>query len=166
MKIRYMVMTGVIVALLSGCGEQASNNVNQVNNNVNTPITSELPNNEGEASNEAPPEANSDQILIIIDQSEKPSEANSFDFFVQKRPEGYMLSSMKWSSASSEVVNTLQEAIEHGGNGEDGFYISGNGQFMGFFYEDSLVGEEGTVSITFTNEEGQSLTWEKEITLY
>ncbi|HIW34574.1 MAG TPA: hypothetical protein IAA29_17500, partial [Candidatus Paenibacillus intestinavium] len=109
---------------------------------------------------------NSDQILIIIDQTEKPIEGNSFDFSVQKRPEGYMLTSMKWSSASSEVVNTLQEAIEHGGNGEDGFYISGNGQFMGFFYDDSLKGEEGTVSFTFTNEAGQSLTWEKVITLY
>lgn len=183
-----MVMTGVIVALLSGCGEQVGNNVNQSNNNVNTPVASEIPGKE-ETTNNGPAtptsdkpeipndsqvepteptttEANSDQILIIIDQTEKPIEGNSFDFSVQKRPEGYMLTSMKWSSASSEVVNTLQEAIEHGGNGEDGFYISGNGQFMGFFYDDSLKGEEGTVSFTFTNEAGQSLTWEKVITLY
>ena len=188
MKIRYIVMTTVIVALLSGCGEQANNNVNQGNNNVNAPVTTVIPDNEGGANDDASPittekpdgtndnqveptepttaEANSDQILIIIDQTEKPIEGNSFDFSVQKLPEGYRLSSMKWSSPSAEVVNTLQEAIEHGGNGEDGFYISGNGQFMGFFYEDSLKGEEGTVSFTFTNDAGQTLNWEKIITLY
>lgn len=158
MKIRYIVMTVVIVALLSGCGEQAGNNVNQGNNNVNPPITSETPDNEGAT--------NKEEILIIIDQTKKPIEGNSFDFSVQKLPEGYMLSSLKWSSSSAEVVNTVQEATEHGGNGEKGFYISGNGQFMGFFYDESLKGQEGTVSFTFTNESGQSLTWEKVITLY
>ncbi|URN92632.1 MAG: hypothetical protein NAG76_12075 [Candidatus Pristimantibacillus lignocellulolyticus] len=187
MKIRYIVMTVAIVALLSGCGEQGGNKVNQSNNNVNAPAATEITGNEGATNEGTTPstsekpdatnynqlepteptttESSSDQILIIIDQTEKPIEGNSFDFSVQKRPEGYMLSSMKWSSSSSEVVNTLQEAIEHGGNGEDGFYISGNGQFMGFFYDDSLKGEKGTVSFTFTNDAGKTLTWEKVITL-
>ncbi|MCR8656975.1 hypothetical protein [Paenibacillus endoradicis] len=180
MKIRYIVMTALFVTLLSGCGEQSGNNVNQ-SNNANKPITTEIPDNEATPpTTEKPDATNGDQvqptdsvtesskeeILIIIDQTEKPIEGNSFDFSVQKLPEGYMLSSMKWNSASAEVVNTLQEAIEHGGNGEDGFYISGNAQFMGFFYDDSLKGEAGTVSFTFTNEAGQSLTWEKDITLY
>lgn len=111
--------------------------------------------------------ASKEDIHIIIDQTEKPieGETSSFDFVVKKRPEGYALSSMEWSSANHNVVNSFQEAIQHGKDGEDGFYISGNGQFMGFFYDKSLVGEIGTVSFTFTNEQGDALTWSKEITL-
>lgn len=114
------------------------------------------------------PAASSDDILIIIDQTEKPIEGskNSFDFTVQKRPEGYMLTTMEWNSANHNVINSLEEAIQHGGDGEDGFYISGNGQFMGFFYDKAFSGETGTVSFTFENEQGDSLIWSKEITLH
>lgn len=174
--------------MLSGCGDNGNLNVGK-SNNVNAPINSDTSGNEQlsptddatlEDANPSEPDkpvtitepvteptsdTNSDEIFIIIDQTEKPIEGNSFDFSVQKLPEGYMLSSMKWISATTEIVNTLQEAIEHGGNGEDGFYISGNGQFMGFFYDDSMKGEEGTVSFTFTNDQGKTLTWKKEITL-
>ncbi|WP_336773419.1 hypothetical protein [Paenibacillus sp. MMO-58] len=107
----------------------------------------------------------SEEILIIIDQTEKPIEGNSFDFVVNKRPEGYMLSKMEWKSGKTSIVNTTQEAIEHGGNGEDGFYISGDGQFMGFFYPDDLKGQKGDVTFTFVNDAGKELTWKKTITL-
>lgn len=96
-----------------------------------------------------------------IDQTEKPIEGNSFDFVVNKLPEGYTLTEMQWKSANSEIVNTLEEAIAHGGNGEDGFYISGNGQFSGFFYPDEMRGEEGEVLFRFTNEHGEELIWKK-----
>ncbi|MET3847646.1 hypothetical protein [Paenibacillus sp. OAE614] len=104
-------------------------------------------------------------ILIIIDQTPKPTTGNSFDFAINKLPEGYMLTEMQWLSAKHQIKNTLQEAIEHGQNGEDGFYISGDGQFMGFFYPDELKGEEGQVKFAFTNDQGKTLTWQKTITL-
>lgn len=105
-------------------------------------------------------------ILIIIDQTPKPTTGNnSFDFVINKLPEGYMLWEMQWVSAKNQINNTLQEAIEHGQNGEDGFYISGDGQFMGFFYPDALKGEEGQVKFVFTNDQGKTLTWQKTITL-
>ncbi|MBB3125694.1 hypothetical protein FHS19_000348 [Paenibacillus rhizosphaerae] len=104
-------------------------------------------------------------ILIIIDQTPKPTTGNSFDFVINKLPEGYMLTEMQWVSAKHQIKNTLQEAIEHGQNGEDGFYISGDGQFMGFFYPDELKGEEGQVKFAFTNDQGKTLTWQKTITL-
>lgn len=105
------------------------------------------------------------EILIIIDQTPKPIEGNSFDFAVNKRPEGYALAEMQWISKENLIVNSVQDAIAHGGNGEDGFYISGNGQFMGFFYPDALKGEEGQVVFIFKNEAGKELTWKKTITL-
>lgn len=104
-------------------------------------------------------------ILIIIDQTPKPTTGNSFDFVVNKLPEGYMLAEMQWVSAKHQIKNTLQEAIEHGQNGEDGFYISGDGQFMGFIYPDEFKGEDGQVKFTFTNDQGKTLTWQKTITL-
>lgn len=105
------------------------------------------------------------EILILIDQSPKPIEGNSFDFTVKKRPEGYALSEMKWKSDKHEIVNTIQQAAANGGSGEDGFYISGDGQFMGFDYPNDLKGEKGEVSFTFSNDQGQKLTWKKAITL-
>lgn len=56
-----------------------------------------------------------------------------------------MLSKMYWKSEKNNIVNTTQEAIEHGGNGGNGFYISGDGQFMGFFYPDEMKSEKGEV---------------------
>jgi|GEM_PF-718418 hypothetical protein len=116
-------------------------------------------------SGDATADTANDQILIIIDQTEKPIEGNSFDFVVNKLPEGYMLSTMQWNSDKHKISNTTQEAIEHGGNGEDGFYISGDGQFMGFFYPDDLKGEKGEVKFIFVNDQGKEISWQKKITL-
>ncbi|MGG6313136.1 hypothetical protein [Paenibacillus macerans] len=110
--------------------------------------------------------AGDEQILIIIDQTPKPiAEGGSFDFQVAKAPEGYVLKEMKWVSDNNNIVNTLEEAIQHGQNGGDGFYISGDGQFMGFFYPDEMKGEKGKAAFVFANEQGKELSWEKEITL-
>lgn len=110
-------------------------------------------------------EPTEDDIDITIDQSPKPIEGNSFDFGVNARPEGYALTEMRWVSEQTTVINTRSEAIEHGGNGEDGFYISGNGQMMGFFYPDEMKGEEGEAMFVFENEEGKQLIWKKALTL-
>ncbi|MBU5673662.1 hypothetical protein KQJ23_17655 [Paenibacillus sp. MSJ-6] len=108
----------------------------------------------------------SEEILIEIDQTPKPIEnKGSFDFQVKQIPEGYRLQEMQWSSENNNTVNTFEEAIEHGQTGGDGFYISGDGQFMGFFYPEELKGEAGKAAFVFVNEEDQELTWEKEITL-
>ena len=61
----------------------------------------------------------------------KPIEGNSFDFTVSKVPEGYALAEMQWISKDNLIENSFQEAVEHGATGEDGFYISGDGQFSG-----------------------------------
>ncbi|WP_314589356.1 hypothetical protein [Paenibacillus terrigena] len=105
------------------------------------------------------------EILIIIDQTPKPTEQKSFDFVVKKLPEGYSLAEMQWISSKNQIVNTLQEAAQHGANGEDGFYISGDGQFAGFIYPKPMSGEEGEVKFLFRNDQGDELTWKKKITL-
>ncbi|MEC0205197.1 hypothetical protein P4H39_21550 [Paenibacillus lautus] len=112
-----------------------------------------------------PPAEGDQQILIVIDQTPKPITGNSFDFGVTKLPEGYSLSEMEWKSDKTEIKSTFQEAIEHGQTGEDGFYISGNGQFSGFIYPDGMKGEEGKVLFRFIDEQGHELTWEKKLTL-
>ncbi|OBZ14062.1 hypothetical protein A8L34_08800 [Bacillus sp. FJAT-27264] len=112
-----------------------------------------------------PTEETEQQILIVIDQTPKPIEGNSFDFAVKQRPEGYALSQIEWKSDKNDIVNTLQEAVEHGQSGGDGFYISGDGQFMGFIYPDDMKKEKGEVKFTFENDQGQKLTWKKTITL-
>jgi hypothetical protein len=109
--------------------------------------------------------AASEEIDIVIDQSDKPMEGNSFDFAIKQVPKGYSLTEMRWTSNTVTIVNTMQEAIEHGGNGEDGFYFSGNGQFSGFIYSDEMKGERGKATFVFTNDEGNMLMSEKEIQL-
>ena len=54
---------------------------------------------------------------------------------------------------------------ERGGTGGDGFYISGNAQFSGFFYPDEMKGEKGEVSFPFKNDAGEERTCKKEMTL-
>lgn len=110
-------------------------------------------------------EASSEEIEIVIDQSDKPMEGNSFDFAIKQLPKGYSLTEMRWTSNTVTIVNSLQEAIEHGANGEEGFYFSGNGQFSGFIYSDEMKGERGKATFVFTNEEGGKLMSEKEIKL-
>lgn len=159
-KMMMIAMTAAVMLTSSACGTAgASKPANQVEQ---SPAAS--PSNapaEGEDSL-----ALDRQLLILIDQTPKPvASGHSFDFFVKQLPEEYSLSEMQWISKQNNIVNTYLEAIEHGGNGEDGFYISGNGQFSGFFYPDSMVGETGKVKFIFKNDSGKELTWEKEITL-
>lgn len=135
---------------------QAGNNNTDSANNVLTDPVGSIPEND----------RTSEEILIDIDQTPKPIEnKGSFDFQVKQVPEGYRLQEMQWSSENNNTVNTFEEAIEHGQTGEDGFYISGDGQFMGFFYPEELKGEAGKATFVFVNEEDQELTWEQEFTL-
>jgi len=158
MMIKTKVFIGITVLafVLGGCGN-ANNGANEISSEP-TPTSTAL---------EQHDDVSNEELLIIIDQTEKPIEGGkgSFDFVVKKRPEGYALTTMEWSSANHHVENSLQEAIQHGADGEDGFYISGNGQFMGFFYDSSLAGEKGEVTFTFSNEQGDEVKWSKEITL-
>ncbi len=110
-------------------------------------------------------EASSDEIRIVIDQSNKPMKGNSFDFAIKQVPKGYSLTEMRWTSNTVTIVNSLEEAIEHGKNGEDGFYLSGNGQYSGFIYSDEMKGERGKAIFVFNNEKGNVLMSEKEIRL-
>jgi len=71
---------------------------------------------------------------------------------------------MTWQS-KHVVTNTTQEAISNGGTGNEGFYISGNGQFMGFAYDPLWKGEKGEVTFYFENEAKEQITWQKTITL-
>lgn len=135
---------------------EAKNNNNQANENES----------EGKptAQSESPADAEG-QVMIVIDQTDKPSEGNSFDFAIKQIPEGYALSEMRWTSNTVTIVNSYKEAIEHGANGKEGFYISGDGQFSGFIYSDEMKGERGKATFVFTNEEGKEVTSEKEIKL-
>lgn len=171
-----LVASLAILAVMSACGNNAetgNNNTENVSTVTENPASNATGNSAGNTEVSTTPDNNvsnagendNEEILIIIDQTEKPIEGNSFDFLVNKRPEGYMLSKMEWKSDNTSIINTTQEAIEHGGNGEDGFYISGNGQFMGFFYPDELKGQKGDVTFTFVNDAGKELTWKKTITL-
>lgn len=175
-----------ILLLTSACG--AKNNAESVqehaypqskepveeagNNSIPNAEAKNNNNQEDAKTDQGKPWANSEssadaegQIMIVIDQTDKPSEGNSFDFAVKQVPEGYTLSEMRWTSNTVTIVNSLQEAIEHGANGEDGFYISGNGHFSGFIYSDEMKGERGKATFVFTNEEGKELTSEQEIRL-
>ncbi|GAB1532290.1 MULTISPECIES: hypothetical protein [Brevibacillus] len=108
------------------------------------------------------------EILVVVDQEPKPIEGNSFDFFIEQLPAGYSLASMQWKSEKTDIVNTTEQAIKNdkeGISGGNGFYISGNGQFTGFFYKDELKGEKGKLILVFKNEQGNEKTWEKELTL-
>lgn len=134
---------------------------------------------ESRAADEKPPETNQrndtktdgfsvnsdNEVLISIDQTPKQSEGNSFDFVVKQVPEGFSLAEMQWTSKNNRIVNSVEEAIENGANGKDGFYISGNGQFSGFIYPDAMKGEEGQVVFLFENSGGKELTWKKKLTL-
>lgn len=142
-------------------GENSVPNADAKNNNDQGSASGE----EGKPTAQSESTEPSEQIDIVIDQSEKPSEGNSFDFGIKQVPKGYTLTEMRWTSNTVTIVNSLQEAIEHGGNGEDGFYFSGNGQFSGFIYSDEMKGERGKATFVFTNDEGNEIMSEKEITL-
>lgn len=165
------------VLLMSACGNNSQAGTTDPGNQPESNATnqSQAGNNNTDSSNneltdpvDSTPENNnpSEEILIDIDQTPKPIEnKGSFDFQVKQLPEGYRLQEMQWSSENNNTVNTFEEAIENGQTGEDGFYISGDGQFMGFFYPEEMKGEAGKATFVFVNEENQELTWEQEITL-
>ncbi|MFS0872598.1 hypothetical protein [Paenibacillus xylanilyticus] len=122
--------------------------------------------NEGKLSAQSDSSANADKpITISIDQSDKPTENKSFNFSVNQVPEGYTLSELRWTSNQITIVNTPAEAIQHGGDGKEGFYISGNGQFSGFKYTDEMKGERGKITLVYENEAGQEIMAEKEVEL-
>lgn len=159
-KYMYLISALIVLLLTSACSTQSNSGSSDPVNNV--PIET---NQDTTTAGEDSAENSDEEILIVIDQTEKPIEGNAFDFSVTQRPEGFSLAEMQWISPENLIVNSVQEAIEHGANGEDGFYISGNGQFMGFFYSDTMKGEVGQVVFLFKNDEGEELTWKKEITL-
>ncbi|MBD8499287.1 hypothetical protein [Paenibacillus arenosi] len=106
-------------------------------------------------------------ILMIIDQTKQEGfEGNMFYFTVEQVPEGYLLAEMKWISDNHQIVSTSEEASKNGATGEGyGFYISGNGQYSGFIYDDKMKGEHGQVVFVFRNDDKEELTWKQNITL-
>ncbi|WP_309118184.1 hypothetical protein [Paenibacillus sp.] len=126
----------------------------------------------GDAAPQAPaeqpasePAAAESEIRVVIDQTPMPIEGHAFSFGVRSVPEGYALREMQWVSERTNVAASTADAISNGQTGEEGFYISGNGQMMGFFYPDERVGETGEVVFLFANEKGEEAAWKKEITL-
>lgn len=186
LKLIYLISALNVLLLASACDNQSNSGAldtvatkaselvkENTGEDAASPITSESPNSdtsvtkpENEASEDNPAEADSEQkIEVIIDQTEKPIEGNSFDFTVKQLPKGFSLVEMQWVSKQNLIINSVGEAIEHGASGGDGFYISGNGQFSGFFYPYVMKGEKGKLVLTFKDEQDKVLTWEKEITL-
>lgn len=105
-------------------------------------------------------------ILVVVDQTKYPGQPeHQFYFQVEQIPKGYSLAEMRWESDKTTIINTTKKAFEHGGNGEDGFYISGNGQFSGFIYDEKLKGQSGEVTFVFRNDSGKERTWSKKLTL-
>jgi hypothetical protein len=160
MKFVFFVSALLVLILTSACGTTTNAGSSDIVDAEPSETNQEkIPSKEDDS-------ANSDkEILIVIDQTPKPIEGNSFDFVVKQIPEGYSLTEMQWISDKSKILNTTAEAIQHGANGEDGFYISGDGQYSGFIYPDSMKGEEGQVVFVFNNDQGKELTWKKKLTL-
>lgn len=159
-KMIFLISTMLVMIFISACGTKYSSS--PVENNTNASNEKTQDNNQ---MNEKEKNDRDNEILMIIDQRETPATGGSFSFSIKKAPKGYSLAEMHWLSEQSEIKNTFQEAIEHGQNGEDGFYISGNGQYSGFIYSDDLKGEQGQVVFFFRDEEGNELTWKKDLTL-
>ncbi|MDQ0061703.1 hypothetical protein [Paenibacillus harenae] len=161
-KLIYTILTLLVLLLTSACGTQSSAETPADTEATTKPADSSPANTDAPTDDSASAEK---EILIIIDQTPKPIEGNSFDFVVKQLPEGYALAEMQWVSEANMIIDSIDDAIAHGGNGDAGFYISGDGQFMGFFYPDSMKGEKGKAVFLFKNEAGKELTWTKEITL-
>lgn len=105
-------------------------------------------------------------ILVVVDQTTYPGQSeHHFYFQVEQLPKGFALAEMSWKSEKTDIINTTKQAYEHGGNGEDGFYISGDRQFSGFIYDEQLKGENGEVTFVFHNAAGEERTWKKKLLL-
>jgi len=150
--VSFVILLSTLILLMSACGSKTVENTAGNNSSAST-----------EDGKDA--EVENEEILMIIDQTEKPVEGNRFDFTVKKLPKGYALHEMQWISDKSQVKNTLQQAIDHGNNGGDGFFIGGSGNFMGFVYPDEMKGEKGKAIFMFKNDQDKELSWQKEITL-
>jgi len=156
-KYSYIISALCMLLLTSGCAIKSESEASDTQSSeTSQDNTTKIEDASADSDNE---------ILIIIDQTPKPIEGNSFDFVVKQVPEGFTLAEIQWISKDNLIVNSVQDAIEHGANGEDGFYISGNGQFSGFIYPDAMKGEEGQVVFLFKDSEGNELTWKKKLTL-
>jgi len=156
----YLITALCVLLFTSGCAMKPQS---EVTDTINTEPIEKNQDNTDKIDDDTADTDN--EILIIIDQTAKPIEGNSFDFVVSQVPEGFALAEMQWISEDSLIVNSVQDAIQHGVNGEDGFYISGNGQFSGFIYPDTMKGEEGQVVFLFKDAKGNELTWKKKLTL-
>jgi hypothetical protein len=156
-KYSYIISALCMLLLTSGCAMKSESEAPDAQpSETNQDNTTKIEDALADSGNE---------ILIVIDQTPKPIEGNSFDFVVKQVPEGFALAEIQWISKGNLIVNSVQDAIEHGANGEDGFYISGDGQFSGFIYPDTMKGEEGQVVFLFKDSEGNELTWKKKLTL-
>ncbi|MCR8842213.1 hypothetical protein NQ117_00805 [Paenibacillus sp. SC116] len=157
----YVLVAAVIIMLTSAC-EQAESSVSSREAPAQTPVEKKHDDKQGKKQSlikQAP-------ILIIIDQTPlEESLGNGFNFTVEQIPDGYALDEMRWESEQTRVVNTFIEASEHGASGEKGFYISGDGQFSGFMYDDKMKGEHGQVTFVFRNDDMEALIWKQSITL-
>lgn len=154
--------------ILSACGQNAA-----PTENVSEGTAVTTPSNEASQHTEpvdkadaaADQGAEDSQILVVLDQTEMPIESGGLTFSFKKIPEGYALSEMHWHGEGDPIVTTYEQARENGASGEDGFYISGDGQFSGFLYPNARKGEQGEISFVFSDDAGQEATWTKEITL-
>ncbi|MCR8842209.1 hypothetical protein NQ117_00785 [Paenibacillus sp. SC116] len=150
--IQVLIIAAVSI-LLSACG----NGTESVSSEVTTPEQPSIKKKQ---------DAQQEPILIIIDQRDDfPGSGNQFSFGIEKVPEGYTLAEMKWESDHNRIVDTLEEAMERGDKGGDGFSIGGSGNFSYFFYPDKMKGEQGQVIFLFRNDEKDELIWKKTITL-
>ncbi|ANE45345.1 hypothetical protein SY83_02235 [Paenibacillus swuensis] len=165
-KHKYLILISALILLLmaSACSNQTNNAAPETNSSLTTPENEATGNNSAETEPETTTDTDKD-IQVFIDQTKKPIEGNSFDFAVKQLPEGFALAEMQWLSKDNMIINSVQDAIANGASGADGFCISGNGQMTGFFYSDSMKGETGKIVILFKDEQGEELTWKKELTL-
>lgn len=97
-KMIFLTLALFALLLTSACGTGANNG--SATDTVNTK-PAETVNKQPTETNQENTTANGndstnshEQILIIIDQTPKPIEGNSFDFGVSKVPEGYALAEM------------------------------------------------------------------------
>ncbi|WP_028596544.1 hypothetical protein [Paenibacillus assamensis] len=157
----YVCSAAAILLLTSACGNAAQSGTPASPPAEQRPVDQQVKNERTQSPIKQVP------ILMIIDQTKQEGfEGNMFYFTVEQVPEGYALAEMKWISDNHQIVSTYEKAFKNGATGEeDGFYISGNGQYSGFTYDDKMKGEHGQVVFVFRNDDKEELTWKQNITL-
>ncbi|TVX93627.1 hypothetical protein [Paenibacillus agilis] len=161
-KIKSMYVWGIVVILLltSACGGAAQSGSPASPPAEQKPVDQQVKKERTQSLIKQVP------ILMIVDQTKQEGfEGNMFYFTVEQVPEGYALAEMKWISDNHQIVSTFEEASKNGATGGDGFYLSGNGQYSGFIYDDKMKGEQGQVVFVFRNDDKEELTWKQNITL-